>query len=420
MPEKEISPALPQQKLRRLGILADGFMDWGGGIDFIRMVVSSIAAADPDIELHLLLPSHGPRLTALRALRAVKRGFYNHILGYKIMVPKRPNSEHIAELIQGSGASIQAHLIDAGSRAIASAARNLHLEAVLPAINPLNLGKDLPWLGYIYDYQHVHLPHLFSLQEIERRNQNFARMLDRSPCVIVNASAVANDIKRYHPHHKAKVLSLPFSAAPNPAWLELSPPPLEKYGILGPYFIVSNQFWQHKDHLTIWRAFAELRDAYPEVQLVCTGETHDYRNPEYTSTLATEAHRLNITERLHILGLIPKSDQISLMRGAVAVIQATWNEGGPGGGAIYDAVSLGVPSIVSDITVNLELNEPTVRFFAKGNVEALATAMRERLQSPSYEPPSAERLIAEGLRRRRACGDTLLRAIQELQDNRYN
>lgn len=416
MPSQDSSlSSEPGRQIRRLGILADGFTEWGGGIDFLRLVSSSLVAAAPDIELHLLLPTRGPRLTTMRALRAIKRGVYNTLLGRNIVVTKRPSPEHVMELVRNSGIHIQERVIDAGSGEVARAARRLRLDAVLPAINPLNVGRELPWLGYIYDYQHVHLPHLFAPHEIKRRNENFAQMLDQARCVIVNARAVETDIKTYHPNRQASVLTLPFAAAPHMNWLAPTTAPLEKYEIEGPYFIVCNQFWQHKDHLTIWRAFAELHKEHPKLQLVCTGETHDYRNPGHMEALAAEARRLNITERLHILGLIPKADQIALMRSAVAVVQATWNEGGPGGGAVFDAVSLGVPSIVSNIPVNLELDEPTVRFFSKGDHFALAEAMRDELQRPSRPQPSPEQLIADGLKRRRACGMTLLSAIRALQ-----
>ena len=72
--------------------------------------------------------------------------------------------------------------------------------------------------------------------------------------------------------------------------------------------------------------------------------------------------------RIRILGLIPKYDQIQIMRGAVAVIQPTLFEGGPGGGAVYDAVSIGTPVILSDIPVNreVEAGRGLIQFFRPG------------------------------------------------------
>ena len=57
----------------RIGILGQGFVEWGGGIDFLRMVVSSLHHSGASLELHALVPSRGPRLSALRALRRAYR-----------------------------------------------------------------------------------------------------------------------------------------------------------------------------------------------------------------------------------------------------------------------------------------------------------------------------------------------------------
>lgn len=90
---------------------------------------------------------------------------------------------------------------------------------------------------------------------------------------------------------------------------------------------------------------------------------------------------LGIDQKVRILGLIPKVDQIALMRGSLALIQPTLFEGGPGGGAVYDAVGLGVPCIVSDIDVNREIDEDAVCFFKTGDADDLFMAMNTIYQN---------------------------------------
>ena len=65
------------------------------------------------------------------------------------------------------------------------------------------------------------------------------------------------------------------------------------------------------------------------------------------------------------------------------MLQPTLFEGGPGGGATFDAVALGVPSILSDLPVNLEINDPIVTFFKTGCAEALANALKLTVQEKS-------------------------------------
>lgn len=396
----------------RLGIMGHGFIEWGGGLDFLRLVCSSLRAADPALELHLLLPTKGPRLATRRVLRWGKRQV-RRALGQPTLVAKVPGPSVVEEFIRSVPSGLMPHEIDLGSPAIARAASRLGLAGVLPSVQPLRLPPGLPWLGYIADYQHAHLPQYFSAEEVQARDRNFRAMLSAAPAVVVNARSVASDIQRFMPGLAARVVALPFSAAPHPAWFELGPPPLARYGIREPYFIISNQFWQHKDHLTAYRALARVREEHPQVQLVCTGETHDYRNPQHFPMLQEEARRLGLgSDALHVLGLIPKLEQVALLRGALAVVQPTLFEGGPGGGSVFDAVALGVPAIVSDIPVNLEISEPLVRFFRASDPQALAEAMLEHLERPQPTRPQPQALTEAGHRRRVACGHVLLEGLE--------
>ena len=125
------------------------------------------------------------------------------------------------------------------------------------------------------------------------------------------------------------------------------------------------------------------------------------------------ARELGLVDNLKVLGMIAKKEQIGLMRGAVAVLQPTLFEGGPGGGSVYDAVSLGVPAIVSDIPVNRELNEPAVSMFPAGDHKRLAEAMIHCLGNPVLRNVDRDSLIARGIARRKLCGMALLDALEQ-------
>lgn len=400
----------------KIGILGHGFMEWGGGLDFLRMIAGSLLVADPTVELHFLFPIAGPRYQTRMQLRRLKKVVYKG-LGRPYADNKAPNWHHLDDLVSSIGGKSYAHRIDTGTGALRQATKKYQLDVLLPSISPLK-NQTVPWIGYLHDYQHAYHPEFFTSQEIAARNARFRDMLASARHVIVNAQAVADDIKRFNPEHQAEIIALPFSAAPNPKWLELEPADLEKHGITGPYFIISNQFWQHKDHITAWHALALVLRQNPDVQLVCTGETHDYRNPAHFSNLMQLAEQLKIAHRLRILGLIPKNEQIKLVRSAVAMIQPSLFEGGPGGGAVFDAVSLGVPCIISDVQVNRELNEPGVTFFTARDSASLAEKMLKALNQQDMQTrPSSTELIDLGLNRRRRCGIALINIILNLNKN---
>lgn len=394
----------------KIGILGHGFIEWGGGIDFLRGIAESLIAVDSSVELFFLFPVAGPRYEAHKKLRRIKSFVYKN-LGMPYSENKHAKWQYLDDLVTSIGGKSRACRIDTGMRALRHATKKYQLDVLLPSISPLK-GQTAPWVGYLYDYQHAYYPEFFSPEEVITRNARFKDMLASANHVIVNAQAVADDIKRFNPGSSAIISALPFFAAPNPRWFDSSPAYSRKISIKSPYFIISNQFWQHKDHITAWHAFALMLVHRPEVELVCTGETHDYRNPSHFSNLMMLATELGISHRIHILGLIPKNEQINLVRSAVAMVQPSLFEGGPGGGAVFDAVSLGVPCIVSDIQVNLELKESCVTFFKARDPASLVEKMLLVLnQQHLRTPPLPEELIAMGVYRRRQCGLTLFSII---------
>ena len=236
-------------------------------------------------------------------------------------------------------------------------------------------------------------------------------MLTRARAVIVNSRAAAADIARFVPQGTARVFALPFAPAPSPDWLDERPELGPRHGVIPPFFMISNQFWVHKDHATAFEAFRIVARRNPEVMLACTGSTQDPRDPGYFPELMNRVKEWGLDGRVRVLGLIPKRDQIEIMKHACAVIQPTLFEGGPGGGAVYDAVSLNVPVIVSDIPVNREVEGAEVDFFPARDTARLADLMTARLNAPPRKPTPADELLAAGRRRRAACGDVLWSAI---------
>jgi glycosyltransferase involved in cell wall biosynthesis len=388
----------------KVGILANGFVNWSGGIDFLRIIATSLRAADPTIQLHVFAPMFGSRSFFCDCRYRIRRLF-----GLEIRSLHHPNRQHLISAFAETGAHI--HWIKSGKRALDKAAKNMKLDALIPAFRPLT-SSSIPWVGYIFDFQHVHLPHFFSNKERVKRNHRFAHMVDTASTIVVNARDVLKDIDSIYPERRARVFSMPFCPAPTLESFSVDiKDACHRYGITRPYFIVCNQFWKHKDHGTVFRAFAALAKSHPDVLLVCTGEAHDYRFPSYFDELMSDVIREGVADRIHILGLIPKLDQLALIRGAIALVQPTRFEGGPGGGAVYDAVSLGKCSIVSDISINREIPDAEVALFHVGDDVSLLNEMSKELLNKTRPILRHDQLIDRGLIRRRACGDLLLTAI---------
>jgi len=397
----------------KIGFLATDFITWGGGVDFLRLVIDSLLAAPRarDAEFHLLIPDAGPRL-AWRQVRVRTKQTMRSLFSRPALPPQHaPSPAVVSEAFAEFRDRVTIQHIDIGRRALNRAVGQLRLDAILPAVHSLGTSFPRPWVGYAYDFQHQYLPQYFTPEDCRSRDEHFARMLTQAKSVIVNSRAAAADIAKFVPQATARVFALPFAPSPSPDWLVDRPKVLSQYGIALPFFIISNQFWIHKDHATAFEAFRIVAGHNPDLALVCTGSTVDSRNPDYFPGLLARLKNWNLEKRVHILGLVPKRDQIELMKHACAVIQPTLFEGGPGGGAVYDAVSLDVPAIVSDIPVNREVDAAGTEFFPAGDAIALADIMNVRLLTPRQRAPGSD-LLAMGQRRRAACGDVLWDAVK--------
>ena len=158
----------------KIGILGHRFIEWGGGIDFLRAICESLAAADHPIELHVLIPARGPR-GVIHGLSRRLRLVAKRLLGQ--VAPAPADAAELYDLsgpIAAAGRTIRVHEIDSGSAAIRNAFRQLELDILLPSFDVLTYGAEIPWLGYLYDMQHKYLPNFFSPRELKRRDSDLS------------------------------------------------------------------------------------------------------------------------------------------------------------------------------------------------------------------------------------------------------
>jgi glycosyltransferase involved in cell wall biosynthesis len=396
----------------KVGFLAHDFITWGGGVDFLRLVMDSLLAAPRpgQNEFHLLIPDSGSRLQ-WRAIRSRVKRTLNPFSRRKsgdagsVLPP-----DIIRNAFTEFGDRLIIHHIDIGRPALARSVKRLGVEVVLPAVHSPGADFPHPWVAYTYDFQHKYLPGYFSPDDCRSRDEHFSHLLTEARAAIVNSRSAAGDIARFVPEATARIFTLPFAPAPSPEWAEDRPGVLPRYGIEPPYFLISNQFWAHKEHLTAFTAFREVVARHPEASLICTGSTVGARDPEYYPGLVARLKGWKLEEKVRILGLIPKLDQIEIMKQCCAVVQPTLFEGDAGGGSVYDAVSLDVPAIASDIPVNQEVVGGGVTFYPVKNAGALAEAMNTQLSTLHTRKPWNE-LVALGRSRRAAAGAVLWEAI---------
>ncbi|MEN6565060.1 MAG: glycosyltransferase [Veillonellales bacterium] len=224
-------------------------------------------------------------------------------------------------------------------------------------------------MSWIPDFQHRYLPEFFSNYEYQFRESQFKKIAEQSRLIMFSTQAAAADFRKFYPQSTAEAVVFTPVSYPDENWYLPDPNQVRgKYSLPERFILCSNQFWLHKNHLTLFRAIQLLKQRGQNIPLVCTGPTEDYRAPAYFGELQSAIANLKISDQVTILGMIPREDQIQLIRQCLFVVQPSLFEGL--GQIVLECRSLGKPIIVSDIDAHLEHQYGTV--FQKSSPEDLA------------------------------------------------
>jgi glycosyltransferase involved in cell wall biosynthesis len=131
---------------------------------------------------------------------------------------------------------------------------------------------------------------------------------------------------------------------------------------------------------------AQLKDSGVNVPLVMTGMPSDHRDPanKNFSALLQSIAAAGLNSQITILGLVPYSDLINLMRTAALIIQPSRFEGWST--VVQDAVALGRPLVCSNIAVHREQVPRALGFFDVDRADVLAELLEAHWSKMSPGP----------------------------------
>lgn len=367
-----------------IGVLLYGF-NWNGGWDFVRYLIESIAFGEETTNFKLI--TFLPKGMNISNLINCSADLQNRQIGFV----EFQNGEELRKLVINHSISV-----------------------LLPVNGVLEKNFPVPWVGYLFDFQHRYMPQYFSVDECYSREIEFAKRLRHSQNILVNSCEVKKDVGKFYPWENCdKIHSIPYAPFVNKDWLEPKSSKIDKYKLPKKYFVISNQFWIHKGHMTALKAFKIFSDQSESIHLVCTGLAEDYRHPDYITKLKAYIVENGLLDKVHIVGLIPKEDQIEILKNSIALIQPSEFEGGPGGGCVYDAISLGVPVILGNIPTSSDVTGRNLKLFEINNSNDLCNKMFEMINSQLTRPTRIE-LLEMGVNHRNKVSSFLSKMINNL------
>lgn len=330
---------------KKVGIIYEYNENWIGGTYYIQNLISALNSAisddfKPILYIYTEKDDHFEQLKSITHYPYLKRGSYyakRNILQKiinkvcKLLLNKEPYSY-----------------------------LNKEVEVVFPAINGAMFRPDQKLIYWIPDFQEHYLPEFFDKNDIIVRKEYQKFILSKPNNLLFSSLAVQSDFNKIYPNSIVKQFVLPFAVSqPNKKGLKNC---LSKYNITTSYFICCNQFWKHKNHITVLEAIKILKEKGENPYVVFTGKEQDHRHPDYFKQIKDTVLALGIENNVSFLGFIDRDDQLSLINYSVAVIQPSLFEGWST--VIEDAKSLNASIIASDIEVHKEqLKTYTKHFF---------------------------------------------------------
>lgn len=236
------------------------------------------------------------------------------------------------------------------------------------------LGKksSIRTLGWIPDFQILRLPEFFSPSEISALAKDFEYIARYCSKVMVSSEDALKDLYQFYPESRgrAEVLSFAVRPIPHSHALTTTDELQARYGFKGNYFLLPNQFWAHKNHRIILDALAILKAQGKEVLVLATGNTKDYRQPDYFDGLMKHAEHLGVADNFRVLGIVPLDDLYALMKHALALINPSLFEGWST--TVEEGKAMGKTIVLSDIPVHQEQNPSHALFFGVNDAGLLA------------------------------------------------
>lgn len=160
---------------------------------------------------------------------------------------------------------------------------------------------------------------------------------------------------------------------------------VRKVGPVGkPYVIANFHYYPHKNLEGLLRVFDQLHAAWPDLQLVFTGN----KPPEFEALI----QKSNAPQAISHLGFLPKEQVMAVVRDAAFFMSMSQFEGFNMSAA--EAALLGKPLILSDLPVHRELFADCAQFVSLDHDAVDAQALVRFVQNHEARPPAFAAAVA--------------------------
>jgi glycosyltransferase involved in cell wall biosynthesis len=211
---------------------------------------------------------------------------------------------------------------------------------------PLGKNSKIKSIYWIPDLQHLQLKELFSIKNKFKRWLDIYIASKNASVILFSSKTVRQIFLQKYPNLKKKLFVLNFLNK-----LPKKQPISNLAKKFKNYFLISNQFWIHKNYDLILKGLVELKKQKLNPYILSTGTKFDWRSSSYYSNLLKKI-RQNKLSNFIILGKVSREEQLGLMLNANYLINPSRSEGW--NSAIEEAKSLKTNVLASNLDVHKE------------------------------------------------------------------
>lgn len=231
----------------------------------------------------------------------------------------------------------------------------------------------------IYDLQHIDMPFFFSTNEIKIRNYHYENSIKNSDFVLTISNFSRERIIKEFKVSADKVFALHLpplnigNFCENTHDVSKDDINIKKFG---KYFYIPSNFWEHKNHLTLFIAInLFISSGIRDYNFVFSGV---FVNPVIQKKIEKFIESNNLNNNIFFLGYVEGDVVKYLYENCVALIYPSLYEGF--GMPIEEARFFKKPSLISNIPVHREVaSKESVLFFDPQNPEEIFRTLKRFL-----------------------------------------
>jgi glycosyltransferase involved in cell wall biosynthesis len=234
---------------------------------------------------------------------------------------------------------------------------------------------DTKLICWYADLQFKYYPQYFKWHHKLFQELRIKQFLKHSDKILLSSNSVLLDFEKFYKIDNSKFNIFHFVSFSSEFILLNKETLLKNYSLPDNYFIVSNQWHPHKNHILILEAIHLLSKIGINIHVAFTGKLPANSQAEHIIEINRLIDLYNLKPQITILGLIPRNDQLNLMKYSDAVIQPSFFEGWST--VNEDAMAVNTPVIAASLDVNVEQLQDKGLFFDPNDVTSLVSVLKD-------------------------------------------